>query len=88
MRCACLRYCYVVPQQLVQLVQSTRGCLLAREHECLAMHPSMRRPGHALEHSPNNVEQLLRGNRSAVPGEYCRENHYTYVQLADDSARG
>eukprot|EP00969_Alexandrium_andersonii_P172938 7644974-Alexandrium_andersonii.AAC.1 len=30
----------------------------------------MRRVGHILEHSPNNLGQLLRGCRQARPGEY------------------
>eukprot|EP00969_Alexandrium_andersonii_P087213 3847285-Alexandrium_andersonii.AAC.1 len=30
----------------------------------------MRRIGHILEHSPNNLGQLFRGSRQARPGEY------------------
>ena len=42
--------------------------------------------GHILEHAPNNVGQLLHGNRQAGPGEYYNETAQNYLQTNSDTS--
>eukprot|EP00969_Alexandrium_andersonii_P023945 1045140-Alexandrium_andersonii.AAC.1 len=55
---------------MIQFLQPCQGRLPTTEQKFLLLQSHMRRIGHILEHSPNNLGQLLRGNRQARPGEY------------------
>eukprot|EP00969_Alexandrium_andersonii_P153764 6798911-Alexandrium_andersonii.AAC.1 len=55
---------------MIQFLQPFQGRLPTTEAEFQIMTSHMRRIGHILEHSPNNLGQLLRGSRQARPGEY------------------
>ncbi len=46
----------------------------------------MQRIGHILEHSPNNMGQLLHGNRQATSGEYYTDNVRGYLQTTEDAS--
>eukprot|EP00969_Alexandrium_andersonii_P043488 1906752-Alexandrium_andersonii.AAC.1 len=55
---------------MIQFLQPFQGRLPTTEQEFITLQSHMRRIGHILEHSPNNLGQLLRGNRQARTGEY------------------
>ena len=65
-----LRACGTNPTQMMQLLQPLNYRLPNSEEEFLQMRDTMRRIGHVLEHSPNNIGQGLHGNTQARPGEY------------------
>ena len=65
-----LRACNVTPQQIVQFLQPFQGRLPTTEAEFSVLQGHMRRVGHIMERSPNNLGQLLHGGHQARPGEY------------------
>ena len=60
----------------MQFTAPFNGRMPSTEDQFLAMQASMRRVGHILEHSPNNIAQSLLQPRQAKSGAY----------LADDTA--
>jgi len=66
-----MRACHVTPSQMMTLLQPFNHNLPATEAEFRQLQSTMRRIGHVLEHSPNNVGQSLGGNREARPGAYA-----------------
>eukprot|EP00969_Alexandrium_andersonii_P275895 12194755-Alexandrium_andersonii.AAC.1 len=58
----------VSPTQMIQFLRQFQGRLPTAGQEFLVLQSHTRRIGHILEHSPNNLGQLLRGNRQARPG--------------------
>ena len=65
-----LRACGTNPTQMMQLLQPLNYRLPNSEEEFTMMRDTMRRIGHVLEHSPNNIGQGLHGPTQARPGEY------------------
>ena len=65
-----LRACSCSPTQLMQFTAPFNGRMPSTEGEFLAMQANMRRVGHILEHSPNNIAQSLLPPRQAKPGAY------------------
>eukprot|EP00969_Alexandrium_andersonii_P144527 6391139-Alexandrium_andersonii.AAC.1 len=55
---------------MIQFLQPFQARLPTTEQEFWVLQSHMRRVGHILEHSPNNLGRLLKGNRQARPGEY------------------
>ena len=72
-----LRACNVSPQQMVQFLQPFNGRLPHDENEFGMMVAQMRRIGHILERSPNNLGQLLHHNQQARSGEYFTQGTYS-----------
>ena len=65
-----LKACNCSPTQLMQFTAPFNGRMPSTETEFLAMQANMRRVGHNLEHSPNNIAQSLLPPRQAKPGAY------------------
>ena len=80
-----LRARNVSPQQPIQFLQPIQGRLPQDEAEFAILSSHMRRIGLILEHSPNNLGQLLHGNRQAATGEYCTDNARRYLQTTEDA---
>ncbi|MFM7988134.1 MAG: hypothetical protein ACKPKO_53360, partial [Candidatus Fonsibacter sp.] len=80
-----LRACNVSSQQMIQFLQPFQGRLPQDEAEFAILSSHMRRIGHILEHSPNNLGQLLHGNRQAASGEYFTDTARGYLQTVDDA---
>eukprot|EP00969_Alexandrium_andersonii_P054334 2391292-Alexandrium_andersonii.AAC.1 len=65
---------------MIQFLQPFQDRLPTTGQDFLVLQSHMRSIGHIREHSPNNLGQLLRGNRQARPGEYfagAEESHET-----------
>ena len=65
-----MRACHVSPPQMLNLLQPFNHQLPHTEEEFRQLQQTMRRIGHILERSPNNVGQALGGNREARRGQY------------------
>jgi len=78
-----LRVCHVNPQQLVQFLQPYGGRLPTTEQEFRDLLAHMRRIGHILEHSPNNIAAAIQGGRQAPRGAY----HTNHLQSAWSGTR-
>ena len=52
----------------------------ANENAYIKLQSNVRRIGHIFEHTPNNIGQLIRGNRQVGPEEYFTETQNTYIQ--------
>ncbi|MFM7987037.1 MAG: hypothetical protein ACKPKO_47765, partial [Candidatus Fonsibacter sp.] len=64
-------------------LQPCQGRLPQDEAEFAILSSHMRRIGHILEHSPNNLGQVLHGNRQAASGEYFTDTARGYLQTID-----
>ncbi len=67
-------------KQMIQFLQPFQGRLPQDEAEFALLSSHMRRIGHLLEHSPNNIGQLLHANREAATGEYYSANIRGYLE--------
>ena len=65
-----MRCCHVNNQQFIQFLQPFGGRLPTNDAEFRDLTHNMRRIGHILEHSPNNIAMGLHGQRQARPGAY------------------
>ena len=79
-----LRACNVSSQHMIQFLQPFQGRLPQDEAEFAVLSSHMRRIGHILEHSPNNLGQLLHGNRPATAGEYYSDTAQGYLRTATE----
>mgnify|MGYP001112645060 CR=1 FL=1 len=64
------RACNVNAHQLVQLLQPFGGRLPMNEVQLRELTTALRRVGHIVEHTPNNIAQSLHSNRHSRPGQY------------------
>ena len=83
-----LRACNVSSQQMIQFLQPFQGRLPQDEAEFALLSSHMRRIGRILEHSPNNLGQLLHGNRQATSGEYYADTALGYLQTTGEPITG
>ena len=77
-----LRACHISSEQMMTLLQPLNNRLPTTEADFRALQDRMRRIGHVLEHSPNNIGQSLAGNHEARAGAYLQlpaTNTTTYV---------
>ena len=81
-----LRACNVSSQQMIQFLQPFQGTLPQDDAELAILSSHMRRIGHILEHSPNNLGKLLFGNRPASAGEYFSDTARGYLQTATEQS--
>ena len=83
-----LRACNVSSQHMIQFLQPFNGRLPLEVAEFATINAHMRRIGHILEHSPDNLGQLLHGDRQAGPSEYYSDTTRGYLQTVAESANG
>ena len=76
-----MRICHCNTQQFIQFLQPFGGRLPNTEVEFRDMLAAMRRLGHILEHSPNNIAMGLHGARQARSGQYHTDVRYSPYDL-------
>ena len=83
-----LRACNVSSQHMTQFLQPFQGRLPQDEAEFTWLSAHMHRSGHILEHSPNNIGQLLHGNQQARLGEYYADTMLGYLRATEETPAG
>ena len=73
-------------QQFVTFLQPVGQRLPSNEEEFYQLSGQLRRVGHVMEQAPNNLGQLLHGNRQARRGEYYTEGDQEQSHGSQDTS--